>query len=257
MNENISLPLQGAGGQRAGGLEIAVFNIESALIAAASGADRLELCENPDQGGTTPSYGTLKTTREKINIPIFPIIRPRGGDFLFSEYEFAVMKKDIELCKQLQFEGVVIGLLNTDGSVDAERTKTLAELAYPMEVTFHRAFDRTADPLKALETIIACGCHRILTSGQTPNAWDGKELIKQLIEPADNRIIIMPGSGVRSNNIKELAALTGAVELHSSARKNIPSAMNFSQISMKEQLENMMVDVEEIKEMKEQLNLLS
>jgi len=236
-------------------LEIAVFNIESAIAAEAAGADRIELCENPFDGGTTPSYGTLKTVREKISIPIFPIIRPRGGDFLFSEEAFEVMQKDIKLCKQLQFEGVVIGLLLADGNIDMARTKALVDLAYPMEVTFHRAFDRTLNPFTALETIIACGCNRILTSGQVPNAWDGKELIKQLIEQANDRIIIMPGSGVRSHNIKALADYTGAVELHSSARKMIPSGMSFTQGNMKELLENIVVDIEEIKKMKSECNV--
>jgi copper homeostasis protein len=235
-------------------LEIAVFNIGSAILAAQSGADRLELCENPSEGGTTSSYGTLKTVREKITIPVFPIIRPRGGDFLFTEDEFAVMKKDIALCKQLQFDGIVIGLLNRDGTVDAERTKQLTALAYPMEITFHRAFDRAKDPLSALETIIACGCNRLLTSGQVPNAWDGKELIKQLIEKAGDRIIIMPGSGVRSNNIKELAAFTGAVELHSSARRTVSSPMSFVQAGMNETLENICVNTEEIKKMRSLLS---
>jgi copper homeostasis protein len=234
-------------------VEIAVFNIESALLAASAGADRLELCENPSEGGTTPSYGTLKTVKEKISIPVFPIIRPRGGDFLFSEDEFNVMKKDIELCKQLGFEGVVIGLLNADGTVDAERTKILVDMAYPMEVTFHRAFDRTADPLMAMETLINCGCNRILTSGQVPNAWDGKELIRQLIQNADDRIIILPGSGVRSSNSKAIADFTGAVELHSSARKNIPSSMIYSKQSMNESLQTVTVDVDEIREMKKRL----
>lgn len=234
-------------------LEIAVFNIESAIAAEAAGADRLELCENPSEGGTTPSYGTLKTIKEKISIPVFPIIRPRGGDFLFSQSEFAVMQKDIELCKQLQFEAVVIGLLNADGTVDAERTRTLVELAYPMEVTFHRAFDRSLDPLIAMETIIGCGCQRILTSGQVPHAWDGRELIKQLVHLAEDRIIIMPGSGVRNNNIKELAAFTGATELHSSARKNRPSVMQFNRTGMMEQLENIWVDTDEIRNMKNRL----
>ena len=183
-------------------LEIAVFNIQSALLAAAAGAHRLELCENPYDGGTTPSYGTLKTVREKISIPVFPIIRPRGGDFLYSDAEYEVICKDVQLCKELGFDGVVIGLLHADGSIDKERTKKLVDLAYPLEVTFHRAFDRAAHPLQALEDIIACGCNRILTSGQVPNAWDGRELIKQLVEKADDRIIIMPGSGVRSSNIK-------------------------------------------------------
>lgn len=234
-------------------LEIAVFNIESALLAVSAGADRLELCENPGEGGTTPSYGTLKVAREKVKIPVFPIIRVRGGDFLYSDDEYAVMKKDVELCKQLGFEGVVIGLLLADGSVDAVRTKELVDIAYPMEVTFHRAFDRAADPLAAMETIIACGCHRILTSGQVPNAGDGKELIRQLIERADDCIIIMPGSGVRSSNIKEIAEYTGAVELHSSARNLVASGMKEQKESMKEELKTVSVDIEEIKKMKEAL----
>ena len=158
-------------------------------------------------GGTTPSYGTLKTVREKISIPVFPIIRARGGDFFYTNDEFTVMQKDVLLCKQLGFEGVVIGLLNKDATIDKEKTKRLVDVAYPMEVTFHRAFDRTKDAFQSLEDIINCGCQRILTSGQVPNAFDGKDLIKQLIEQADERIIIMPGSGVRSNNIKELARL--------------------------------------------------
>ena len=238
-------------------LEIAVFNIQSALMAAEAGANRLELCENPTDGGTTPSYGFLKTVKEKISIPVFPIIRPRGGDFLYSEEEFEVMKKDLLLCKQLGFEGAVIGLLNADGTIDKKRTTELVELAYPLEITFHRAFDRAANPLQALEDIIACGCQRILTSGQVPNAFDGKELIKQLIKQADERIIIMPGSGVRSNNISELATYTGAVELHSSARKIIPSSMKFFQESMRENLENTFVDAEEIKQMKDALSNIS
>lgn len=234
-------------------LEIAVFNISSAMAAEKAGADRIELCENPYDGGTTPSYGTLKIAKEKINIPIFPIIRPRGGDFLYNEEEFAVMKKDIELCKQLHYEGVVIGLLHANGSIDIKRTKQLVELAYPMEVTFHRAFDRAINPLEAMEEIINAGCQRILTSGQTPKAWDGKELIKQLIEQAQDRIIIMPGSGIRSNNIKEMAAFTGAIEMHSSARKSVPSSMSFLQNSMHEKLENIHVDIEEIRKMKKAL----
>ncbi len=234
-------------------LEIAVFNIHSALLAAAAGADRLELCENPVEGGTTPSYGTLKIVREKIFIPVFPIIRPRGGDFFFTEEEFEVMKKDISLCKELQFEGVVIGLLNTDGTVQKESTQQLVDLAYPMEVTFHRAFDRTAEPLQALEDIIACGCTRILTSGQVPNAWDGKQLIKTLVEKAADRILIMPGSGVRSNHISELAKFTGAVEFHSSARKILSSNMLFVAETMQEELSSFSVDIDEIKKMKKLL----
>lgn len=231
-------------------LEIAVFNIESAIKAANAGADRIELCENPADGGTTPSYGTLKTIKEKISIPVFPIIRPRGGDFLYSDNEFEVMVKDVELCKSLGFEGVVLGLLQADGGVDFVRTQKLVEWAYPMEVTFHRAFDRAKAPLQALEDIIKAGCNRILTSGQVPDAFEGKDLIKKLVQQADERIIIMPGSGVMSNNIQELARFTGAVELHSSARKMQPSDMSFIQNSMRETLENISVDTDEIKKMK-------
>ncbi|HRH50432.1 MAG TPA: copper homeostasis protein CutC [Panacibacter sp.] len=250
MSSNLSSPFKESGGII---LEIAVFNIQSAIMAAQAGANRLELCENPFDGGTTPSYGTLKTVREKITIPVFPIIRPRGGDFLYVEEEFEVMKKDILLCKSLGFEGIVTGLLDADASVNVKRTSILTELAYPMEVTFHRAFDRAVNPLQALETVIDCGCQRILTSGQVPNAFDGKDLIKQLIQQADERIIIMPGSGVRSNNIAELATYTGAAELHSSARKNIASAMQFVQEKMQENLENIIVDISEIKDMMETL----
>jgi copper homeostasis protein len=236
-------------------LEIAVFNIRSAILAAQSGADRIELCENPYDGGTTPSYGTLTTVREKITIPVFPIIRARGGDFFYTDDEFAVMQRDVLLCKQSGFEGVVIGLLNKEAGIDKERTKRLVELAYPMEVTFHRAFDRAKDPLMALEDIIECGCQRILTSGQVPNAYDGKDLIKKLVEQADDRIIIMPGSGVRSSNIKALANHTGATELHSSARKNIDSAMQFINQGMQETLQNISVDAAEIKKMKVELQV--
>uniref|UniRef100_UPI0038D1B5C6 copper homeostasis protein CutC n=1 Tax=Hafnia paralvei TaxID=546367 RepID=UPI0038D1B5C6 len=155
--------------------EIAVFNVHAALLATGAGAHRLELCENPFDGGTTPSYGTLKTVREKISIPVFPIIRPRGGDFLFNDTEYEVICKDVQLCKELGFEGVVTGMLSANGNIDRERTRRLVDLAYPLEVTFHRAFDRAANPMQALEDVIACGCSRILTSGQVPNAWDGRE----------------------------------------------------------------------------------
>jgi copper homeostasis protein len=231
-------------------LEIAVFNIQSAMLAANAGADRIELCENAYDGGTTPSYGYLKTAKEKISIPVFPIIRARGGDFFYTDDEFAVMQKDVLLCKDLGFEGIVIGLLNKDATVNKEKTKRLVDLAYPMEITFHRAFDRTKDALQSLEDIIDCGCQRVLTSGQVPNAFDGKDLIKKLIEQADERIIIMPGSGVRSNNIKEIAHYTGATELHSSARKNMKSEMEFVNENMQEDLMNISVDEEEIMKMK-------
>ena len=235
-------------------LEIAVFNFQSALLAAKAGANRLELCDNQHEGGTTTSYGTLKLVKEKIAIPVFPIIRPRGGNFFYSDEEFEVMKKDVLLCKALDFEGIAMGLLNADGTVDIERTKLLVDLAYPLDITFHRAFDRTIDAAQALEEIINCGCTRILTSGQVPLAYNGMERIKQLIQQAADRIIIMPSSGIRSSNIKALVDYTEATELHSSARKIIDSTNTFNQSSMNENLQNISVDETEIKSMLQQLN---
>lgn len=235
-------------------LEIAVFNISSAIQAANAGANRLELCENPLEGGTTPSYGTLKTVRERINIPVFPIIRPRGGDFFYNEEEFEVLKKDVALCKELGFTGLVTGILKKDGTVDIERTKELVEIAAPLELTFHRAFDRTKDPFQALEDVITTGCKRILTSGQVPNVGNATSLIKQLIEKADGRIIILQGSGVRSSNLQQLINETGGVEYHSSARKNKNSDMEFTVASMQESLTETVVDEEEVIKMKKILS---
>lgn len=236
-------------------LEIAVFNIESALRAEAANADRLELCENPAYGGTTPSAGFLKCIAQKVSIPVFPIIRPRGGDFLYTKPEFAVMQQDILLCKTLGFPGIVMGALKKDGTIDGENISRLVELAYPMEVTFHRAFDRAAHPMESLEKIIECGCSRILTSGQQPNAHAGKTLIKELIQQADDRIIILPGSGVRKENIRALIDFTGAQEMHSSARKPVPSSMEFIREAMQENLENISVDEDEIIEMKKLISV--
>lgn len=238
-------------------LEIAVFDIGAAIVAAKAGAHRLELCANPAEGGITPSYGTLVAVREKIDIPVFPIIRPRGGDFLYNEEEFEVMCKDVLLCKQLGFEGVVLGLLSADGTINMNRTAELVDVAYPLEVTFHRAFDRVVDPFKALEAIINCGCQRILTSGLVPTAWDGKQLIKALITASDNRIEIMPGSGVRSHNIKALAEFTGATEFHSATKIMQTSAMQYQASNMQENNDTVFVDADDIQQMLLQLNSIA
>lgn len=232
-------------------LEIAVFNIHSAIQAALAGAHRIEVCENNTDGGTTASYGTLKTIKEKIQIPVFPIVRPRGGDFLYTTEEFEVMKKDMLLIKQLGFEGAVTGLLKQDGSIDIERTAILVNMAYPLEITFHRAFDRCKNPLQSLENIIQCGCQRILTSGQQLKAYNGKDLIKQLVIQADDRIIIMPGSGIRADNIREVITYTGVAEIHSSARVVKDSDMQYQVTDMFDANEqNCFVDINEIKQMK-------
>ncbi len=234
-------------------LEIAVFSVQSALDAIQAGAHRIELCENPSEGGTTPSYGSLVEMSKHQTIPVFPIIRPRGGDFLYSAIEFQIMKQDVLIAKELGFKGVVIGLLNPNGTIDKIRTAELVLLAQPMQVTFHRAFDRCVEPLQGLEDIIATGCYRILTSGQVPNVVTALPLIKQLVDQANGRIIIMPGSGVRSKNIKEIIQYSSVTEIHSSARKNNPSPMNFKVTSMNENLQSTGVDVDEINSMLDQI----
>jgi copper homeostasis protein len=238
-------------------LEICAFNLPSALIAQQAGADRIELCSSPHEGGTTPSAGMIRTARERLRIALYPIIRPRGGDFLYSDEEFQVMLRDIHYCKQLGCNGVVIGMLMTDGTVDKARCARLVELAWPLGVTFHRAFDWVADPFEALETIIGIGCERILTSGQKPTAEEGAGLIDRLVQEADDRIVIMPGSGVRSVNIVDLAEKTGASEFHTSARLVQASGMGFVNAEMKEDQAMALASEEEIKKIKDRLAAIS
>jgi copper homeostasis protein len=208
-------------------IEIATSDFLTTKSAVEGGADRIELCANLAEGGTTPSYAHIKKCREAFDVLLFPIIRPRGGDFLYTKDEFEIMVNDVKLCRQLGCDGVVIGLLNMDGSIDTTRTAELIELAYPMGVTFHRAFDRCKDPFEALEQLIEIGCERILTSGQMPSVVDGVDLITELNKKADERIVIMPGSGVRKENIKMLAEKTGCIEFHSSLRGKTKSPMQF------------------------------
>lgn len=231
-------------------LEIIGFNIESCAIAQAAGADRIELCDNPAEGGTTASYGFIKTARKLLQIQLFPIIRPRGGDFLYSNEEFEIMKADVQLCKDLGCDGVVIGMLNADGSIDKKRSGRLVEIAYPLGVTFHRAFDRCADPFTALKDVIDIGCERILTSGLQNAATDATDLLAHLVKEANDDIVIMPGSGVRSSNILSLAEATGASQFHSSARKMMGSSMNYLNQSMNESMEHTIADAEEISKLK-------
>jgi copper homeostasis protein len=208
-------------------IEIATSDFTTTKSAVEGGADRVELCANLTEGGTTPSYGTILQCREAFDVALYPIIRPRGGDFLYTEEEFAIMLKEVKLCKELHCDGVVIGLLNSDGSIDIKRTEALVKTAYPLGVTFHRAFDRCANPFEAMEQLIEMGCERILTSGQQPAAPEGVELIAELNRTGGHKIIIMPGSGVRKENIKMLAEKTGCVEFHSSLRGKERSKMEF------------------------------
>ncbi len=230
-------------------LEVIAFNLESCLIAERAGAHRIELCDNPGEGGTTPSYGTIHIARQKTGIRLFPIIRPRGGDFLYSRDEFEIMKKDIRLCRETGCDGVVIGMLHSDGTVDKIRCSRLVDLAYPMGVTFHRAFDRVYDPYESLEDVIDIGCERILTSGGRPLAMDGAFTIAQLVKQSDSRISIMPGSGVRASNIMELLHQTGVTEFHSSARNLVPSGMEYQNPAMNENLQSILLNEDEVKQM--------
>ena len=237
-------------------LEVIGFDLASCLTAEAKGANRIELCANPHEGGTTPSYGVIEAARRNTSIQLFPIIRPRGGDFFYSELEFQAMAADIRQCEQLGCDGVVIGMLREDGSVDVDRCAELITHAGSMQVTFHRAFDRLADPMQSLEDIIALGCSRILTSGQRPNVELGKEMLRTLVGAAGDRITIMPGSGVRSNNILELAKFTGARAFHSSARKALPSSMAFVNPAMDEELDSISIDAEEVAALRRTLDQL-
>ncbi|MBC7868021.1 MAG: copper homeostasis protein CutC [Gloeobacteraceae cyanobacterium ES-bin-316] len=234
-------------------LEIIGFTLNGCLAAQSAGAHRIELCDNATEGGTTPSYGFIKQARAKLSIGLYPIIRPRGGDFFYSDEEVEIMKTDIRICKELGCDGVVIGLLLKDGAVDKKATSKLVRLAYPMGVSFHRAFDRTLNAEQALEDIIETGCERILTSGQMPNAVEGSANIKALIKQADDRIIIMPGSGINANNILQIAWETGATEFHASARIFQESKMEFSNINLSENSDSPTVEKSAVKKMLEVL----
>ncbi len=208
-------------------LEICANSFASALAAENGGADRVELCENMAEGGTTPSYAQIKRCKEKLKIAVWPIIRPRGGDFLYSNDEFELMKEDIKICKTLNCDGIVIGILTANGEIDQKRCTELIELASPMPVSFHRAFDMSNDLEKALEDLIEIGFIRVLTSGGAENAFNGIETVAKLIEQAANRIEIMPGAGINPKNIQEIAIRTGAKTFHSSARIIIKSKMEY------------------------------
>lgn len=204
-------------------LEICIDSAESAIIAAANGATRLELCGHLMIGGVTPCTGLIKMVKDVANIPAYAIIRPRFGDFVYSDLEFEQMKRDVVACRELMVDGLVLGALTPDGLLDIERLKPLVELANGMHLTLHRAFDVCSDPFRALEEAIKLGFHTILTSGQAANAYEGRELLKQLIEAANGRIDIMPGAGVTSLNLKEILTTTGATSVHLSAKTLRPS----------------------------------
>jgi len=208
-------------------LEMCIDSVASASAAQEGGADRVELCDNLLEGGTTPSAGTIAIARRKIDIGLNVMIRPRGGDFCYSAVEFEVMKYDVEQAKQLGANGVVFGLLDEDGSVDVQRARILTDLARPLGVTFHRAFDMTRDAFQALEDLVMLGIDRILTSGQENSVLEGLDLIADLVRKAGDRIIIMPGGGITERNVGKIVAQSGVKEVHAVGTLSVDSSMQY------------------------------
>ena len=208
-------------------VEACVNSVTSAIEAEKGGALRVELCDNLYEGGTTPSAATIIITAQNIGIDLHVLIRPRGGDFLYSDFEFEVMKRDILFCKENGVKGVVLGILKDNADVDVDRTRELVEIASPMSVTFHRAFDMVFDPFKSLEDIITAGCHRILTSGFLNKAPDGLVLIEKMVNHAKGRIIIMAGSGINHENAEVVVRYSGVKEIHASGRSSYPGKMKY------------------------------
>ena len=194
--------------------EACVESFEKALEAQNNGANRIELCENLAVGGTTPSYGTVKICLEKLNIPIFPMIRARGGNFVYSKDEIEIMKEDIKVFKDLGVKGLVLGCLTSDNKIDLELTKTLVNLAYPMEITFHKAIDEISNPLDYIEDLVNIGIKRILTSGGKATALEGKDLINDMIKKSNGRLKIVVAGKVTKENLNELSNLISADEFH-------------------------------------------
>ena len=195
-------------------VEGCVDSVPSAMAAEAGGARRVELCDNLIEGGTTPSAGAIAECKARLGIPVFVMIRPRGGDFLYSDVEYAIMRRDIAHAKSLGADGVVLGLLRRDGTVDVERTRALLEAARPLPVTFHRAIDVARDAEEALDALMAMGVERVLTSGQAPTVGEGLDLIARLVRRAGDHIVVMPGCGIDETNVRRVVADTGVREVH-------------------------------------------
>jgi len=236
-------------------LEIAANSVASALAAQEGGAGRVELCTALELGGLTPSHAQIALAREKLSIPLYVLIRPRAGDFLYSDLESETMCRDIEACAKTGCDGVVFGVLDANGHVDQPRCRSLMEATGNMGVTFHRAFDLTRDPLSALEDVIALGCERVLTSGAQVTAIEGAKLIRQLVELAAGRIAVMPGAGVSAGNVGELIALTGASEFHASAKRLHASQMKWQPPLLKDMQDGeWQSDVEQVRSISTALN---
>jgi|SRR5580658_7156674 copper homeostasis protein len=213
-------------------LEVCIDSVESAIAAERGGSKRIELCSDLLEGGITPGAGLIASVRRHVAIDLFVMIRPRGGDFFYTDLEFDVMKDEIAHARRLGADGIVLGLLDQAGRIDVARTRELVKLAAPLPVTFHRAIDMTPDLTAAVDDVIATGAMRILTSGGAPTVQQGMVQIARMIHTAQGRIAIMPGGGITAQNISAMAAATGAVEFHSSARTAVPSRMSFRKPDM-------------------------
>ena len=241
-------------------IEVCAASVQSALNAQKAGAHRVELCGGLEIGGITPSSATIIQTKALLDIDVFVLIRPRGGDFCYSVLEIETIKEDIIFCKENKIDGVVIGMLEKDGTVNLPQLKELVELAAPMQVTFHRAFDRAADPLLALEKIIDAGAHRILTSGQKATAYEGRFLLKELVKKSNNRITILAGAGINRQNILNIARVSKTNEFHLSGKSIVKSPMNIEdstvQFSQNDMSENdyFETDVKKIRAVVELMN---
>ena len=238
-------------------LEICVFSVESAILAQKAGAGRVELCSGFAEGGLTPSAGAIRMVRKLPDIECYVMIRPRGGDFYYTDLEFEQMHRDIEYAKSCGVDGVVLGVLQPNGHVNITRTRELVQHAAPLKVTFHRAFDLVADPFGTLDDLVVCGCRKVLTSGQKPTAIEGIDTIKELVSYAAGRIDIMAGGGVNPENAHKFLE-TGVQALHFSAKKIKPSRMTYRnpevpimQTNAMSDYDLLAVDVEKIRKMAE------
>lgn len=235
-------------------LEICAFTFQSCLIAQKAGAARVELCDNSLEGGTTPSYGTIKLVREKLSIRLYPIIRPRSGNYYYSTEEFKIMKHEIQICQELGCDGISVGVQTIDGQIDIERMKQIVEWAYPMGVTCNRVFDGTPDPFQALDDLITCGCERVLTSGQSSTAPQAGKLLGDLVRHAAERISIMPGAGIKSDNLSKLIQESKATEYHASARRIAQNPVTFVNHNVSDYGNVYIADESEVRAMVQILN---
>lgn len=235
-------------------LEVCAFTTQSCLIAQRAGAARIELCDNPLEGGTTPSYGTVKRVRERVDIRLYPIIRPRSGNYFYDEDEFEIIRQDIAACKELGCNGISVGVATVNAEIDTERMKRIVEWAYPMGVTCNRVFDGTPDLFKALEDLVLCHCERVLTSGGKSSAPEAGEILAQLVRQAGDRISVMPGAGVKSSNLAQLRRECGAREYHASARKVAPNPLTYINTQVSDYGSVYIADEEEVRRMVEILS---